>query len=247
MYLWTMAKAASAGRKSPSSTYLSTDARIAEAMGETTLRQAQEKYQSVYLPARNLAARTRREYLDDLQDLVGFLEDKAGIQRVGELRLAALERFLAQLEERGLAGSTRKRKAVSIRSFLSFLYRQELIVSDLARQLIPPFAGSPTPRFLTQAEYQRLQQACRDKPRDSAIIELLLQTGIRLSELNRLTIDALDLPQESDSDKLDSGIIRVNGGCSRKSRAVPLNTKACVALSNYLKVRPRAYQVLFFK
>jgi hypothetical protein len=46
-------------------------------MGETTLRQALAEYQSVYLPARNLAARTRRDYLDDLDDLVGFLEDKA--------------------------------------------------------------------------------------------------------------------------------------------------------------------------
>lgn len=214
-------------------------------MGEKSLQEAVEEYRTVHLPARNLATRTRREYLDDIDDLVGFLEDVAGIQRVAELRLAPLERFLAQLEERGLAGSTRRRKALSIRSFLRFLYRQELISTDLARQLIPPFAGNPEPRFLTQAEYQRLQQACKVNPRDAAIIELLLQTGIRLSELNRLTIDDVDLSEEPDPDKQDSGVIRVNGGGSRKSRAIPLNARACFALVNYLKTRPKVSRVLF--
>ena len=62
-------------------------------MGETTLRQALEEYQSVYLPARNLAARTRREYLDDLDDLVGFLENNSGIKRVGSCAWQPLSGF----------------------------------------------------------------------------------------------------------------------------------------------------------
>jgi hypothetical protein len=52
-------------------------------MGEMTLRQALNEYQAVYLPSRNYALRTREEYLNDIEDLVLFLE-KAGFNRVGE-------------------------------------------------------------------------------------------------------------------------------------------------------------------
>jgi site-specific recombinase XerD len=49
-------------------------------MEEITLRQAIDEYLNIYLPARNLADRTREEYINDLEDLISFLESigKAG-------------------------------------------------------------------------------------------------------------------------------------------------------------------------
>jgi site-specific recombinase XerD len=76
-------------------------------MGEITLGQGIEEYKNVYLPARNLAERTRQEYLNDLDHLVRFLE-KLGKSRVEEIDLIHLERYLAELERRYAALEKRK-------------------------------------------------------------------------------------------------------------------------------------------
>ncbi|MBE0410420.1 MAG: site-specific integrase, partial [Anaerolineales bacterium] len=91
-------------------------------MGEMTLREALKEYKSVYMPYRNFAERTRVEYSNDLDDLIGYME-RSGVYRVGGLKLPQIERYLAELERREFAGATRKRKTVTIRSFLKFLYQ----------------------------------------------------------------------------------------------------------------------------
>lgn len=196
-------------------------------MGEISLIQALEEFKSVYMPARNLATRTREEYTNDLTAFISFLE-KAGITKVGELATAQVDRYLARLDELGYSGSTRKRKAITFRSFLAFLYRSRYISQDISRQVILPFEEHPVPRILTQAEYQKLLQVCSQNPRDFAIITLLLQTGIRLSELTSLTISDIHIPE----------IINIAGSHSRKGRSIPLNFKTCEALEAHFLTRP---------
>jgi hypothetical protein len=52
-------------------------------MGEITLQQALEEFKTVYMPARNLAARAREEYSNDLKGFIDFLE-KAGVTKAGK-------------------------------------------------------------------------------------------------------------------------------------------------------------------
>src|SRR5688500_2725497 len=99
-------------------------------MGDITLRKALDDYKTVYMPYRNFAERTREEYLNDLEGFVGFLE-KAGTNHVKALGLPIIERYVAHLEQEGLASPTRKRKVVSIRSFLSFLYQDGYIETNI--------------------------------------------------------------------------------------------------------------------
>jgi site-specific recombinase XerD len=195
-------------------------------MGEMTLREALDEYESVYMAYRNYAERTRVEYSNDLSDLIKYL-DKSGVMKVGELRLNQIERYLAQLENRGFASATRKRKAVTIRSFLKFLYHDGYIESNIAKQIIPPFVEQKTPSYLTETECNRLREACAGNPRDAAIIELFLQTGIRLSELTQLTTDDLELRD-------NEGAIRIRGRRGRKERILPLDNKVSQVLSVYL-------------
>ena len=104
-------------------------------MGEITFRKALDDYKIVYMPSRNFAQRTRVEYLNDLEGLIQFLE-QLGLKEVKHIGLPQLERYLAELDNREIAGSTRKRKVVAIRSFLSFLYQDEYISVNLAKRLI---------------------------------------------------------------------------------------------------------------
>lgn len=91
------------------------------------------------------------------------------------------------------------------------------------------------PRVLTEAEYRSLQEACRDHQGDRAIIELFLQTGLRLSEVANLAL--LDVQVPTDGNPSSIGAVRVKGK-GRKERSVTLNWKACQAIAAYLAERP---------
>ncbi len=60
-----------------------------------TLAQALGQFETIGMPARNLAFRTRREYTRDLRDLLTYLEQR-GTQRLDEVRPQALEGYLAE-------------------------------------------------------------------------------------------------------------------------------------------------------
>ena len=112
---------------------------------------------------------------------------------------------------------------------------------DFARQLIPPCVPEREPRFLSVAEYRALRDAAQGNVRDAAIIEVLLQTGMRLSECTSLTLDNLsELPEEPAPG--DSASIRVLQS-RRAERIIFVNYLVCRALQRWLYVRPEVDHV----
>jgi len=203
-----------------------------------TLDQAFTEYRQVYLSARNLAHKTRVDYTIDVTQLLTFLQDR-GITLVSQLDLSQLNAFLADMDTRELSGYTRRRKVSSIKSFCSFLESLGYVQKNPALRLIPPKRESTTPRVLTEGEYKRLQLAVANQPRDAAMIEVLLQTGIRLSEIAGLTLTDIEIPQKISKDADNVGSVLIRRGKGRKDRVIALNYKACRALRSYLHVRPR--------
>lgn len=205
-----------------------------------TLDQAVALFEVVGMPSRNLAARTRTEYGNDLRDLVRFLAGQ-GITKLADVALPHLEGYMAHLDRRGHKPATRNRKTHTIKTFFSFLERQGLVQNNPALRLIPPRNLKREPRFLTEEEYTRLLRACSHNVRDAAIIEVYLQTGMRLSELVNLKIEDLELPARisRDPDNMGQAHIRRKGG---KLVTIPLNYKACQVLATWLKARPTVEQ-----
>ena len=200
-----------------------------------SLSQAVDAYRDEYLTARNLAPLTRRAYLGDVSELVTFLSTQLGLASIDQVERRHLERFLAELDHRGLSGVSRARKVSTARSFFAFLVQQGLLPASPAEKLIPPERERPQPRVLSETEYKRLLDAVHGEIRDEAIIELLLQTGIRLAELARLKVSDVELPAKVDREH--TGAVHIHGK-GRKERTVTLNFKVCRALRNYLRVRP---------
>jgi integrase/recombinase XerD len=199
-----------------------------------SLHEAIGQYEDVHLAARNYAARTRREYLTDLRQLAQYLAT-AGVTTVQGVERVHVEGFLASLDRLALATSTRRRKLAAVRSFFRFLETVSHRTGDPAAAVTPPDLQRNQLRYLTQHEYERLRRAARHEPRDAAIIELILQTGLRLSEVANLQLADVELPgrkQGTDS----SGSMRVWHG--RRHRLVTLNAMVCAALRGYLLVRP---------
>jgi site-specific recombinase XerD len=101
--------------------------------------------------------------------------------------------------------------------------------------VIPPALERTERRYLTVPEYERLRRAVRHEPRDAAIVELLLQTGLGLSEVARLRLTDIELPDRKQGAE-SVGSVRVWRG--RQHRMVTLNSKVCEALRGYLLIRP---------
>ena len=91
--------------------------------------------------------------------------------------------------------------------------------------------------MLSKLEYRALRDAASGDERLFAIVELLLQTGMRISELAALQMDDMDV---------DRGVVTIQAQNSRDERKVPLNKPAKKALMDYLKVRPRAREKTVF-
>ena len=144
--------------------------------------------------------------------------------------------YLAHCGALGHAASTRRRSVAAIRSFFAFLVAEGTIRHSPAELLLPPERETRPPRVLTEDEYTRLRAAASDHARDLAIIEVALQTGLRVLEIARLRIVDVVLPHRTPDAAVAIGSVRVVGRGSH-SRTVTLNTKACESLSDYLSER----------
>jgi site-specific recombinase XerD len=191
------------------------------------------EYAASYFRLRNFSHATRRGYLSDQLLFVRYLKATRGISRVTDVERDHIVGYLSQAERRGLCGRTRARKLGALRSFFGYLEEAGRIRANPARGIPRPKQETNEPRVLTEGEYGRLRAAAAD-PRGRAVIELFLQTGIRLSEASKLTRDDVGLPETQDLPAI--GWLRVLGK-GRKERTVTLNSRACEALSAYLGTR----------
>lgn len=198
-----------------------------------TFKQAIELY-GLY-GCQKLASRTRIEYENDIDQLVAFLESQ-GVHHPAEVNPNHLRAFLTGLEGQGLSRFARRRKMFATRSFFRFLAASYLHF-DPAKKLILLAREDEKPRYLTTEEEQALLRACATQPRDAAIIELILHTGIRLSEAANLTVFDAELPLYI-IDSKNFGRLHIRGR-GKKKRAIDLDFQARRALEKWFSVRPQ--------
>jgi integrase/recombinase XerD len=201
--------------------------------GEITLTEAMQVYEQSYLGPRRLAERSRVEYRNDINDLIAFLHNR-GVTKIGQATTEHLKEYMANLEQRGYAVPTRRRKVLSVKAFFSFMREYTSLPHDPAFSLASPPIQLETPRVLDADEIKRLRAACAEEVRDAAIIELLLQTGIRLSELVGINADDVHLSAA----KGEMGSVHIAGEAGAVERTVPLNSKASEAMRAFLAIRP---------
>jgi site-specific recombinase XerD len=138
--------------------------------------------------------------------------------------------FKEYLSDKSYTAKSISRKINSIKSFFRLLVANGELAANPAEQVTHPKYDLNPPRVLTKIEYRALRDACRDDLRISAIIELLLQTGIRIGELSNLTLDDLNLEEDR---------LTIKPYESQAGRSVPINQAAKEVLERYLADRPR--------
>lgn len=200
-----------------------------------TLRDAHQQF-TANLQEQGKAHATVIAYSKDIEQLVNALEERS-IVLAEQVVAEQIDDFKEVLKKQRYTSKSISRKINSIKAFFRFLILQGDL-SDSPADIIshPKFDQSP-PRILSKLEYRALRDACRGDIRMSAIVELLLQTGMRISELADLQVAEVDLERNT---------IYIHPQNSREARRIPVNAAAKSALEDYLKIRPRAREKTLF-
>jgi len=143
---------------------------------------------------------------------------------------------LCLLRTERLQAATINRKLQAIKKLFGWALDQGLLKKNVAREVrFVRIAERPCPNGLTETEVQSLLRAAGQTrhglaKRNYALIEMLLETGLRVSEAADLRVSDVDLHDRS-------GVVLVREGKGRKQRQVPVNSTARRALKLYLKGR----------
>jgi site-specific recombinase XerD len=190
-------------------------------------------YSRDYFRLRNFPDVTRRGYLRDLLNFMWFVKTERGTSRVSEVERGDVVDYLAKAERRGLRGATRARKLAALRSFFGFVEETGGSGTNPVKDIPRPKQEWREPRVLSEGEYARLRAAAGGDARTRAMIELFLQTGIRLSEAVGLDVSDMSLRARAG---VGCASLRVDGK-GRKQRTISLNSRAQEAVERYLEVR----------
>ncbi len=181
-----------------------------------------------FLKTRKRARATIVAYSKDIDQLVVFLAE-TGKKNIPEVTKEDIMGFLEKLGKGGYTPKSISRKINSIKTFYRFLKSQQQVTDDPTSNISHPKYEVKPPRILSKVEYRALRDACREDLRISAIVELFLQTGIRIGELANLNID----------DVKDSAL-HISPQESHTERTVPLNKAAKQSIDRYLGIRSKS-------
>ncbi len=196
-------------------------------MNQVKLVDASAQFRN-FLKEKGHSTSTIVAYGKDIEQLVDFLNELQK-HHVHEVSKEDIEAFLAKMNKDGYTPKSISRKINSTRTFYRFLKVNEYVTNDPSLLVAHPKYQLAPPRILTPTEYRALRDAARNDARMSAIIELLLQTGIRIGELTALRLG--DINKDS---------LHVPAMEKHAERVVPLNKRAEESVKRYLEVRPKA-------
>jgi len=195
-------------------------------MNQIELAKASSEFKN-FLKEKGHSTSTIVAYGKDIEQLVDFLKN-AGKTNIDEVTREDIEAFLTKMNEEGYTPKSISRKINSTRTFYRFLKSNGFVTEDPSLLVAHPKYQLAPPRILTPTEYRALRDAARNDARMSAIIELLLQTGIRIGELTALRLS-----------DIQKDLLHIPAMEKHEERLVPLNKRAQEALNKYLEVRPK--------
>lgn len=197
------------------------------------MKQAVDSFLNHLVAEKGFSTNTLEAYKNDLYQFVEFAQGRDHIQGEtwGKVNLALLTDYVSSLRGRkSYRDTTTARKVAALKSFFNFMVQEEAIEQDPTEFLIAPRVGRSLPKYLSEEEVGRLlEQASKvgspDGKRDSAILELLYATGLRVSEMVSLNLQDVNL---------EEGYVRCMGKGS-KERIVYIYPRAVQALRSYIE------------
>lgn len=179
---------------------------------------------------RNLAPSTLRAYEREVRRFVEFAESERSRSSPEGVSSGDVRAFVAHLYELGLSPRSTQRSLAALRTYFRHLVGASIVATNPAQSVPNPKLSRPLPEVLTADDVGRLLEAIPQTDagkRDSAILEVLYGSGLRVAEL--VGLDLVDV-------RLNERLLRVRGK-GRKERVVPFGRRAAEAIRGYLPVR----------
>jgi integrase/recombinase XerC len=183
------------------------------------------------LAGKNRSSATVRAYQTDIAQFISFLHaNNVSIHTPAEVGKIDVMEYLSALAKKELTGIARARKMSAIREYFRFLEGVGVISKSPTTGIEIPKREKNSRQYLRSDEYTKMLSLAGANPRDYAILQVFLQTGIRVSELASLRITDIDFIKPS---------ITVRGKGSVE-REISLEKKGVHALKSYLALRPES-------
>ncbi len=184
------------------------------------------------LRAANKSPRTITIYTDSARWLIEFLLAKGMPTAASGVTRDHIETYVAESLER-FKPATVSQRYRALAQFFKWLEEEgELRESPMRRMKPPAVPEAPVP-VLTESDVRKLLRACEganfEQRRDTALIRVLLDTGVRAGEIMSLRLEDVDR---------DMQVITVVGK-GRRRRSVPYGHKTAQALDRYIRARLR--------
>lgn len=180
---------------------------------------------------RTKAPRTVKAYAESVDRFIPWLRER-GVTRVGKITRALVRDWLDDLLG-SVSAQTTVRHYNAVRQWLSWLVSEEEITRSPADGIAQPAVPAKLMEFPDADTVRALLDTCAGRSfedrRDAAVITLMIDTGVRASELVGIQVADLDL---------DASTATVMGK-GRRPRLVPLGTTTVAVLDRYLRVRAR--------
>lgn len=184
-----------------------------------------------HLAAERMAPATRAAYSATIAQLEAFLTAQRLPTTVRQLQPDHLEAFIVWLYERQLRPATILARHHALARFFGWLVDEGELTDSPMGQLPRPTALLPHPTVVSAGQVEALLAACAgfrfEDVRDAALIRVLVDTGLRLTEVAGRQVADIDF---------DLNAVYV-AGAGRAPRAVPFDRPAARALQRYLAAR----------
>lgn len=184
----------------------------------------------------DLANLTVRGYVYDLQTFLRWWQGDRSEVRLEHLTTADLIAYRNHLVgEKQARPATVNRRLEALRRFCRWAHQNKVLEEDVVASMHPlRTVPRHRPQGLSKAETDALLRTAgtsrRIGPRNYALVQCFLQTGLRVEEMASLRVVDITLHGRS-------GMVRVRHGKGGKEREVPLNTAARRALQKHLDDR----------
>jgi len=172
---------------------------------------------------------TRKTYRDAVR---AYREWCADHGLPDEITRDAVRAYLAAMLEGGAAATTTRLRHAALRQFSKWLTKEGIIPEDVLLTIPPPKIDAKVVPTLSDDELKALFAACKGKDfrdiRDTAIVRLMAECGLRAGEVIALGVSDVDL---------NRGLVTVRRGKGGKGRTVSVGPTTAVALGRWLRVR----------
>jgi integrase/recombinase XerC len=197
---------------------------------------------------KRLAKRSLQIYEDHLHRLQGFIQ-AVGLNEA-LVRSTHIRSWVARLHAQGLGPRSLALLLSAWRGYFNRLGQLGVVMSNPVQDVRAPKASQPLPKALTVESALQLANAhlagadpCFEA-RDSAMVELLYGSGLRVSELVNLDVvgSAQGYEQGRGWIDLDDAMVHVQGKGSKR-RSVPMGQACTAALKAWLVFRKQMADV----